>query len=355
MRYLVFPLMIFFLPLCWSVENGAATSCRNEYAAKLDSLQGKVFFDPGSNGSWQQAKLHDVLCEGSRVRVERYSRASLSLSNGIVLRLDEGTVLSLNGIAPDKPTLLDLLKGFVHFISRTPKRLDITSPIANAGPEGTEFAIHVTDARASLWVYEGGVRFFNSRGSVHLNPGQGAQSLAGEAPQAQIGIKPQDAVNWALYYPPLLPYPEASARIDTDVRTAIEDFRHGRIDDALFRLDALSSEKRTPYYYQVRGAIRLTAGRVGLAMQDIRALFAKQSNDANALALQSVLALTQNRKEEALLLARYAVAADSASPAAYSALSYAEQGRFELDKALAAAEQAVKYAPHDAMAWARKA
>jgi Tfp pilus assembly protein PilF len=355
MRYLLYPILIFFLPLCWSKESIADKNCPVNQGAKLDSVQGKVFVDPGNKGQWHQAQLEDFICEGSRIRVETYSRASITLTNGVVLRLDEGTVLSLNGISPDKPTLLDLLNGFIHFISRTPKHLEITSPIANAGPEGTEFAMRVDDKKASLWVYEGAVKFFNDKGSVHLKPGEGALALLGQAPKTQIDIKPQDAVNWALYYPPILPYPEAAKPIDPEIRAAIQNFRQGHVDDALIRLDALSPAKRSPYFFKIRGAIRLTAGRVPLALQDIQVLLITQPNDAEALALQSVLALTQNRKEEAYTLANRAIMADSHSASAFSALSYTEQARFQLDKALEAADQAAKIAPHDAMVWARKA
>ncbi|MCI0653487.1 MAG: FecR family protein [Methylococcaceae bacterium] len=143
MHYLVAPLLVFFAPLGWSQVNIAGKNCANKYAAKLVSLQGKLYCDPDSKGQWQLAQLNETICEGSRVRVGAYSRASLLLTNGIVLRLDAGTVLSLNGLASDTPTLLDLFKGFVDFISRTPKRLEINTPIANAGPEGTEFAMSV--------------------------------------------------------------------------------------------------------------------------------------------------------------------------------------------------------------------
>ncbi len=355
MRYLVCPIVIFFLPLCWSKDSIADKNCPANAGAKLDSLQGKVFVDPSKIGQWHPAQQDEFICEGSRIRVENYSRASITLTNGVVLRLDEGTVLSLNGISPDKPTLLDLLNGFIHFISRTPKHLEITSPIANAGPEGTEFAMHVDDKKASLWVYEGAVKFFNDKGTVHLTPGQGAEALLGQAPKTQINIKPQDAVNWALYYPPILPYPESLSTVDPEIRKAIQDFRQGHVDDALIKLDAVSPEKRSPYFFKVRAAIRLTAGRVPLAQQDIQVIQITHPNDAEALALQSVMALTQNRKEEALALANRAIASDPHSASAYSALSYAEQARFQLDKALDAADQAVKIAPHDAMVWARKA
>ncbi|WP_442498955.1 FecR domain-containing protein [Methylobacter sp. sgz302048] len=354
MHYLLALSLFLFAPVSWSEETVSDNNCIGKPSAKLVSLQGNVFFDPDNKGHWQRAQLNEAICEGSRVRVAPFSRASLMLPDSIVLRLDEGTVLSLNGINPGKPTLLDLLKGFVNFISRTPRRLQVNTPIANAGPEGTEFALSADDTKASLWVYEGKVRFFNEQGSIRINPGQGAQVYRGQAPQAKIDIKPQDAVAWALYYPPLLPYPDDKMAVDAGIRTAIGDFRQGRVDAALSRLDALSPEQRTPYFYKIRGAIRLAVGRVELALQDIQALLADNPNDAEALALQSVLALTQNRKDEAYGLASRAVAYDPNSATAYAALSYAEQGRFELEKALKAAGQAVKLAPHDAMVWARK-
>ncbi|MBK8815135.1 MAG: tetratricopeptide repeat protein [Methylococcaceae bacterium] len=99
----------------------------------------------------------------------------------------------------------------------------------------------------------------------------------------------------------------------------------------------------------------LTVGRVDLAENDIQSILKQNPKDAEALAQQSVLALTQNRKEEAFTLAEQAIASNPKSASAYTALSYAEQGRFELDKALQAATQAAKLAPHDAMVWARKA
>jgi ferric-dicitrate binding protein FerR (iron transport regulator) len=195
MRYLLIPLLVLFSPLSWSEVDFGDKNCPSKYGAKLVSLQGKLLFDATRNGQWQAAQLNQILCEGSRIRVEANSRASIMLSNGIVLRLDAGTVLSLDGISPNETTLLNLLKGFVHFISRTPKLLKISTPIANAGPEGTEFAMRVDENSASLWVYEGGVKFFNDKGSSHLSPGQGAQAHKGQAPQAKIDIKPQDALS----------------------------------------------------------------------------------------------------------------------------------------------------------------
>ncbi|WP_171695163.1 TonB-dependent receptor [Methylomonas sp. ZR1] len=353
MRCLVICFMVLFTPMCLAETDATAASCSVEKAAKLVSLQGSLFYDAGAKGQWQPAQLEQTLCEGSRIRVEAYSRASLLLPNGITLRLAEGTVLTLNGIAPNQATLLDLLKGFVHFISRTPKQLQITTPIANAGPEGTEFALRADDSSAELWVYEGAVRFFNTYGDIHLKAGEAGQTLLGQAPRARIDLKPADAVNWALYYPPLLPYSDSEPAITPALRAAIQNYRQGRVDLALSALDRTPPAEQSSEFLKARAAIRLSAGQSQLAMQDIQTLRSSNTNDADALALESILVLTQNRKADALNLAERAVTANPQSAVAYSALSYCQQAEFELEKALAAAQHASQLSPNDAMTWAR--
>ena len=313
-------LLCFLAPLNGAMADAITQKCTGQTGALVVSLQGSLEYDPESRGQWRSIELNQTLCEGSRIHVGPYSRASVLLPNGFVARIDEDTVLTFNVLNPDKPALMDLLKGFVHFISRTPKHLQINTPIANAGPEGTEFALSVNDQLASLWVYEGGVKFFNAQGSINLKPGQSAQANSGQTPQARIDIKPEDAVNWALYYPPLPPYPEQSTPIDNNIRTAIRDFRQGRTVTAIDELNNLPPEKKTTFYYKVRGAMLLTVGRVDLAENDIQSILKQNPKDAEALALQSVLALTQNRKEEAYTLAKRSITSNPKSASAYSRL-----------------------------------
>ncbi len=355
MRYLIVFSLLSVSAYAWSEDTGSVKTCNGKYGAEVVSVQGKLFSNLKAKNDWQEVRLNDVICEGSRVKVENNSRATLTLSNGITLRLDKDTIISLQQVQPDSPVWLKQFKGFLHTISRTPKRLTIETPIANAGPEGTEFAMSVDDNKASLWVYEGGVKFFNGKGEVKLKPGESAQAQLGQAPKATIDLKPEDAVNWALYYPPVLPYPDASAAIDSDLHQIIQDYRQGKVDAALKRLDSLPIDKQTSDFHKVRAAIRLSTGQDELALQDIQELLTRNPNDADALALKSIRALTQNSKDEAYELAVKATKASPQSASAYSALSYAEQGRFNLEKAQAAADQAVKLAPNDVLVWARKA
>ncbi len=336
-----------------NIASGSELNCLETQGVKLISLQGSLFVDVSKLGNWQSASLNQVFCEGSRLKVGAYSRASIYLPNGIILRLDENTVLSLNNILPNTPTLIDVVKGFIHFISRTPKQLTITTPIANAGPEGTEFSVNVSEDKASLWVYEGSVRFFNGQGSVRLNAGESAMAQSGQAPHPQIDLKPDDAVRWAIYYPPILPDLGDVLSLDTDLRAALDEYQQGRIDSALTRLDKVTLIKQSTLFHQLRAAIRLIAGRVTFAEQDIQRFLVRNPNDAYALALKSVLMMTQNHKDQALSLASQSITANPKSAAAYSALSYAEQSKFSLPKALQAAKRALELMPKDALAWAR--
>jgi tetratricopeptide (TPR) repeat protein len=354
MRKLVIIIMIYLIPFCWSGRGFADTDC-TQAAAEIISLQGEAAFDAKANGEWHTAQLNEKLCEGGQIWVKPNSRVSLALPGNDVLRLNENTVLTLKAINFNKASILDIVKGFIHFIARKPKEVKIESGIANAAPLGTEFAFSVDASKAALWVYEGGVKFYNQQGSINLSSGQAAEAYLGKAPQIRMDIKPQDAVNWALYYPALLPASDGVQSADPAISAAIGEYHKGRIDLALQRLDAISIAQQTPYFHKIRGAMRLIVGQVDLAQQDIKTVQANKPHDADALALQSVIALTQNRKDEAFSLAQQAIAANPQSAMAYTALSYAEQGRFNLDKALASAESAVNNAPNDAMALARKA
>ena len=350
-------LFLFLVLICsiCQAANVAELGCTEHTGAKLVSLQGTLSFDTGHTGHWQTAELNQIFCEGSRLRVGAYSRASITLPNDITLRLDADTFLALNGINGDKPTLLDLLKGFVHFISRTPKQLSITTPIANAGPEGTEFALTVNDSNTTLWVYEGAVRLFNQQGSLRLKPGESAIAELGQAPKNKIDLKPTDAVNWAMYYPPLLPRLTDESTFDLDLQQAINAYHKGNIDQALLALDKISPERQSQLFFSIRATIRLVAGRVTLAKQDIQQLLQLNPEQPNALALLAILAITNNDKAEALNLAKRAISFAPDSSVAYSALSYAEQANFSQENALHAAEQAVKLSSKDALLWARKA
>ncbi|TXI25418.1 MAG: TonB-dependent receptor [Nitrosomonas sp.] len=343
--------------LFFSHTSFATTTCNNQFSAHLTSIQGELWIDMLGVGQWQLVDQTQPLCEGARIKVGANSRASLLLPNNILLRLDEGTVLTLKGIAANEPTLLDLLKGFIHFLSRTPTRLEITTPIANAGPEGTEFALKVDDQAASLWVYEGSVKFSNPQGSLQLNPGEAAQALLGQAPHTQLDVKPLDAVQWALYYPaiidPRVIEQQLPQTLQASVRESLEHYRQGNTFEALSALEALDQNTLGAQLLTYRAGLYLTLGRVVEAKHDIAQALQPQPNDSEAYALQAIIAVVQNDKETALQHAQQAVDIDRTSPTARLALSYAYQAHFQIEEALGSVEEALRLDGKNALVWAR--
>ena len=304
-----------------------AQTCE-EPIGKMVSVQGTVEFQKAGDSQWQPVKLHDTLCPGDTIRVLNNSRAELALANQSVLRINENTTITLEGVDEDRTTLVDLLKGAALFFSRGTRNLKVKSQYAIFGVRGTEFFIRVEERQAFMSVFEGTVLAENQAGSLTVTSDQSTVVEAGRAPVLTVVARPRDAVQWALYYPPVLYWPPGETPV-------------GVADDARF--------------LAYRASQMLSVGRVDEANADIDQALRIDPNFSDALALQSIIAVVQNDKEKALNQAQKAVAADPQSATAQIALSYARQARFDLEGARTSVEAAVKLDPGNAIAWARLA
>jgi tetratricopeptide (TPR) repeat protein len=302
-----------------------AATCAQS-VAKAMAVEGKVDVRHPDETQWQPVKLHDTFCPGDVIRVQERSRADIALSNQPMLRLDQNTTMTLGGIKKEGGSLIELVKGATHFFSRVPRNLEVRTAFVNAGVEGTEGVIRVTDDKAEVTIFEGKVVATNESGTLNLTNGQSIVAEKGKAPSYQTVVKPRDAVQWALYYPPVMEVSPDEAVKEDDPRS-------------------LAS----------RAARSLSVGRVDEANADIDRALKLDPKNSDALALQSVMAVVQNDKDKALALAQQAVLADPNSASAKTALSYAQQARFDLDGARKTLEEEVQAHPDNALAWARLA
>jgi tetratricopeptide (TPR) repeat protein len=299
-----------------------------EWVAKVVSVQGSVQVRLKGQSEWNPVQLNDVFCPGDMVRVRTQSRSAIVLSNETIIRLDEKTTVTFSGIEKKETSLLDLLRGAVHFISRFPRTLKIVTPFVNGTVEGTEFLVEVYKDQSRITVFEGRVLASNQTGNIMVTSGQAAVAEHGKAPVLSMVVRPRDAVQWALYYPPILMHDFSGIK---DVQEEVSD----------------------PRFFTSRASMLLTVGRVDEARKDIEKTLSLVPGYSDAIALQSIIAVVQNEKDKALKLAQDAVEAGPDSSAAQIALSYAQQANFDLDGALASLQKAVKLAPEDGLAWAR--
>jgi len=313
------------LTVVFSPAASFAATCEQS-VAKAMAVEGKVDVRHPDQTQWQPVKLHDTFCPGDVIRVQERSRADIALSNQPMLRLDQNTTMTLGGIKKEGGSLIELVKGATHFFSRVPRNLEVRTAFVNAGVEGTEGVIRVTDDKAEVTIFEGKVVAANESGTLNLTDGQSVVAEKGKAPSYQTVVKPRDAVQWALYYPPVMEVSPDAAVKEDDPRSLTN-----------------------------RAARSLSVGRVDEAKADLDRALKADPRSADAMALQSIIAVVQNDKESALGLANSAVAANPQSASAKIALSYAQQANFDVDGALTSLQAAVKAEPNNALAWSRLA
>ncbi len=310
--------------LCTGIAQAA--TCE-KWAGKVVSAQGVVEVKRAGQTLWEPAKLNETYCPGDTVRTDRKSRADIALYNHPVLRLDQNSTVTLGGMKDERTSLVDMIGGAALFFSRVTRNLEVRTATVNAGVEGTEFFLRVEEGKTDLTVFEGKVLASNAAGGLPVVTGQSAVAEAGNAPVYRVVVRPRDAVQWALYYPPVLDAPP-------------QDLKEGGND---------------PRFYTARASQLLTVGRVDEATADIDKAQKLDPKNSDAFALQAMIAVTQNEKEKALEIARKAVESAPKSATARISLSYAQQAHFDLQGALGSLEEAVKLAPENALAWARLA
>ena len=299
------------------------------WAAKAVSVQGTIEFQGAGDSRWQTVKLNDTFCPGDKLRAQEKSRADVVLPNDSVMRLSENTSITLEDVKAEGTSTVELFKGAAHFFSRRPRSLDVRTPYGIAGARGTEFLVTVEANKTFLTVYDGEILAANQAGSLTVTNGQSAVAEAGKAPVLRVVARPRDAVQWALYYPPVI---------------------YVRPGDPKPREDL-----NDPRFLADRASRLLAVGRVEEANADLDRALRLKPDYSDAYALQSIMAVVQNDKDKAPSLAQKAVESDPSSATARIALSYAQQARFDLEGARASLEEAVKVKPDNVLAWARLA
>ncbi len=275
------------------------------WVSRVISVQGRVVVKRHSETTWKPVRLDDQLFVGDQVRVEGNSRAGIVLRNDAVLRLDQNTTIVFTEIEKETTFIFRLLKGAANFFSHRPRSLKFLTPFVNGVVEGTEFYVQVDDQETRIDLFEGRILAFNPHGELQLTRGQGATARAGSAPQSRLLVQLRDSVQWALYYPPVLVLgPED---MPAEFKSTLDAYSQGRGLDALEELNQTDESQRDARFFALRAALLLHQGSINQARDNIRKSLESAPRNSEALALQSIIAVVQNRYEDALKLANEAV------------------------------------------------
>jgi tetratricopeptide (TPR) repeat protein len=332
----------------------AETACPSPFA-RVVSIQGSVELRRSGANEWAKvARLDTSICPGDRLRTGALSRAALFVQPETLLRIDQNTSVVLSFLPdPKKQTAGETLVEFSqeevvpastsnhacgagYFITRFPRKFNVRTPHLSAAVEGTEFLVANRCETTDLSVIEGRVLASsvdaNAFPTQSVTTGQTLTVGSGQAPAIKLLIKPADAVQWTLYYPPITP---AGTVAPEDCSLAPEETRGVCLIS--------------------HGEQFLRAGRVEESQQSINDALAATPNSSDAKALSSIISLVKNEKTDALRLAKEAADASPNSAPAWLALSYAQQADFKLEAALASAQRAAELTPSSALALARVA
>ena len=340
------------------VQAAEVPRCKGDWVAKAVSVQGTVEVKVGMDSDWRTVELEQPFCGGEVVRVLTDSRAALLLRQDATnLQLDENSTLTLPPPPSEVSRWVELLKGAVHFLSRTPTSLKVKTPFLNAHIEGTEFMVRTNDENTRVLVFSGKVLAENLSGQISLESGQQAVATANEAPRRYLLVQPRDSVAWALYYPPLIDWhADGLDRANSaPVRNALSLYRAGKSADALVKLEAVPEHERDLRFRHIQAGLLLSVGRVENALSVIDAALKTNAKDGIALALKAMTVLVRGDKLEALTLATRATDVEPGSSVPWVALSYVQQALFELKDALINLEKAKNVAPENALVYARLA
>ncbi len=350
--FFLFLLLVYVLP-------ASAQEC-SRHIAKVLTLQGQV--EVQRAGVWQPVHANDAFCSGDTVRVNADSRAVFRLMEEQTnLQLKEFSTVSFTDKKGKDTSLLEILKGFIHIISRVPHSLETKTPFVNAAIEGTEFVIAVDDQQTRITVIEGTVVARNNAGVLRVASGTGAIAEKGKAPTPMLQINPDNAVQWALHYPPVVQFNvtdfagAAGQPWGPVITNALERMNVGDMAGALKLLRDVEALVPDYRFYTLRASLFLFFGQVDQAAGDLGQALTASEHSGDAKALQAIIALTKNDKVGARNLVNEALSFSSASPVVHLTESYVHQAEFNLEQALASAKLAAQFAPENGLVRARLA
>jgi ferric-dicitrate binding protein FerR (iron transport regulator) len=318
------------LPLAVPAPATAQPRCAQP-AAIVRTIDNEVRVVLASTAAQVPATRDMPVCAGDTIQVAARSRAVVFLTaSNTLLALDQNSQLEIAPANVARPSV-SLLRGALLFITRLRRAFEVRTPFVNASVEGTEFVVRVGVDRATVTVLEGRVRAANDLGFVDVDAGEQAVATKGQAPQLQVVVRPRDAVQWAIYYEPVLPA------------------------DTFAALDAVPAASQDAAFFVRRAALLLSVGQLEAARVDLDQAQKLDRGYGEAYAVRAITAVALNDKAQALEAGRRGVELAPSSTAARLALSYALQADFQLEAARDVVSQAVAASPNDASAWARLA
>jgi Tfp pilus assembly protein PilF len=360
-----------------------------ENLASLYSSQGVTEALLLTSADWEPVQTGQGFSENEQVRTGENSRAGIRFSDGFLIRLGHRTSLTFTSPQGADNSTISLQSGRTHFLSRKARSFPrINTPQVSASVRGTEFVVSIDDDKTTIAVLDGAVFAENTFGSVTVGKGEQAVAVTGQAPVKQILLSPDDAVQWALYYPPLIDvsyfrqefagslFAQGFSELlsgDTEAaRNSFSDdselsvlgrslvyYAEGDLPAAVTALEPLSGTSTSARVRMYKASLYFALGRIEEA-EAVHQTFSDlelQSKDIAAFieSQKALLLLVNNKKAEAEKTIEPLLLQEDPSEIVLLTASYIAQSRFSLGEAGEYLDLILKRIPENEIARARRA
>ena len=190
--------IIFFIVLILTLNLIPLTFIHSaQMTGVITTIKGEVQVLPYQKNTWQPSKVGAFLYEGDTVKTLKNSQAALTLTNGVVLKLNQNTEFSFDITSSIEKvgSQIKMAAGQIWSSVRPKTKFEIHTPVAIVAVRGTEFDTDLSGGRLKLKVYKGTVNLKNKFGNKDVGEGK-ESSAGGDSPPDEPKDSKGEEKNW---------------------------------------------------------------------------------------------------------------------------------------------------------------
>jgi len=188
---------------------------------KIYTLEGKVEVSRDDGASWKDATRFEDIFKGDLIRTGELGRVSILLVDQTMMKIGPKSLVKVVEAVPsEKIEMGKIVKAALAKLQRSLYKVfrgkiwlrsqavfELETPVVAVGVRGTELVVLVEDdGETVVSMIEGMAEVRNPYGAIVIAAGEGAVAKVGLAPVKKLLVRPEDAVQWALFYPAVVSY-----------------------------------------------------------------------------------------------------------------------------------------------------
>jgi len=189
--------LFFTLILSPGSRAAAAPAKKQDVAAMVTQIMGKMEFLRAGTAKWQKAKPGMFLYQGDKLKTSGRSKAAIMFSNGAEVKINQNTEFDIESSAAGKSDSVRINRGQGTCSLRAKRgggiSFSVKTPVAVVSIRGTEFDTDVSEnGDTTILVVKGVVAFENEFGAVEVKENQTAKATGSGAPSQPEDVKSDD-------------------------------------------------------------------------------------------------------------------------------------------------------------------